>query len=233
MNFSEQPLSSAQSNTPVALMLGSKEEINNGKKFLETMGLPGHHDSQKNWDLALTLSLLLNYTKVDEFVLDAGSGSKAVFARSAKSLGYSRVYACDLQEIVVPNIEKSRQNIEATNYPSSFFSFIACHSVIEHGVSIETFFSEMYRILKPGGIFAVSTDFWPEYEDYSHLFPYGVDNSPMKLYDNNTLNDLFSIASTLGFKVPNRTNFEPPEERPIIWERMKAEYTFVWFCFAK
>jgi SAM-dependent methyltransferase len=45
---------------------------------------------------------------------------------------------------------------------TSRFDLAACISVIEHEVGLEAFFKEAFRILKPGGIFFVTTDYWEE-----------------------------------------------------------------------
>ena len=215
-----------------SLMLHSKLEIELAKNNIKSLGIEGHHDKSKNWDLYLSLMSVESLHKSSR-ILDAGSGSKAVFAKSAISLGYKNVYACDLQEIHVKGVTKSKCDITKTPYSNGFFDAIACLSVIEHGVNLQDFSDEMFRICKPGGKLIVSTDFWPEDEDYSDRFPYGQENSHMKICSNKSIQKFREILVQSGWSLSTYSNFKPVSERPIHWERMNAKYTFLWFTATK
>jgi SAM-dependent methyltransferase len=56
----------------------------------------------------------------------------------------------------------ARRPAEATRFPGSTFAALACVSVIEHGVDKDEFFAEAARLLRPGGVLFVSTDYWPQ-----------------------------------------------------------------------
>ncbi len=51
-------------------------------------------------------------------------------------------------------------DITDTRFADKFFDAAACLSVIEHGVDLTAFFTEMGRILKPNGLLMLSTDYW-------------------------------------------------------------------------
>lgn len=214
------------------MMLDDKAEIEKATSKIQELRIEGHHDKAKNWDLFLSLYSIRKFNKRAK-ILDAGSGSKAVFAKSAHSLGFKNVFACDLQDISVKQIERTKCNLTQTPYKDNFFDAIACLSVIEHGVNLKLFSDEMYRICKPGGELIVSTDFWPIEEDYSDRFPYGHENPPMRLFSNSSMGILFNTLARSGWKVPDYQNFQPTPERPIFWERMNARYTFLWFYVKK
>ena len=210
------------------LQLISMSEIEYSSMRLRSMGLKGHHDKAKNWDLYLSVRNCQSRDKASN-ILDAGSGSKAVFAKSMADLGFRNVFACDLQDIRVQQIQSSKCDIVQTPYEDNFFSAIACLSVVEHGVDLERFAKEMYRICKKGGELMISTDFWPQEEDHSNKYPYGKDMPPMKLFNNKSMQEFFAILRSVGWELPEFTPFSTPISRPIYWERMQASFTFIWF----
>jgi SAM-dependent methyltransferase len=218
--------------TPALRILKSSEEMSRATTQIRELKIQEHHDFQKNWDLLQSISELRKHKK-SIAVLDAGSGTKAVFAKSAAQLGFQKVYACDLQAPSAEKVFTSVQDMTATNYKSEMFNFIASHSVIEHGVDLEKFFKEMYRISKENSTLTISTDFWPEFEDHSKKFPYGKDNAPMMLFNNESIAELLEIAQNSGWTCPTYTPLQDLSERPIHWERMDARYTFIWIKFVK
>lgn len=196
------------------------------------LGLKGHHDPQKNWDLWLSINSCLALPNKSK-LLDAGSGSQAIFANSMAQLGYKNSYASDLKRPKGKKIISSIQDISKTNYESDFFEFIACHSVIEHGVNLYEFIREMYRIAKPGGMLAISTDFWPTREDHSDKFPYGEENPPMMLFNNETIRAFLVTAENIGWKVPRFDEINDLTIRPVYWPRMDSWFTFIWLSLIK
>ena len=154
---------------PQVQVLKDKKQFLEAGIKLQEIGLKGHHDIQKNWDLFLSVESAVAFGKQAR-ILDAGSGSKAVFAKSMSDLGLKNIFACDFQKAEVKGVESSIQDISETNYQNDFFNFIACHSVIEHGVDLSKFLKEMLRVTKKGGALALSTDFWPVEEDHSDKY---------------------------------------------------------------
>lgn len=213
-------------------ILQNVAQMSDASKQIHEMGLPSHHDSQKDWDLLLSLRELSKINKRSK-VLDAGSGSKAVFANSARLLGYKRIFACDLQSSRINGVQSTIQDLTSTTYKNEQFQFIACHSVIEHGIDIEVFLREMFRIASPGAGLCISTDFWPEPEDHSDKYPYGVENPPMKLFNMFSMNDLVAQAKAIGWSVQDFPRNLQLTERPVSWPRMNASYTFIWSFLVK
>jgi SAM-dependent methyltransferase len=222
----------SSSPSPRIEILRAREEYAESTSEIQKIGLSGHHDPQKNWDLWLSINSCRSLSRKAN-LLDAGSGSKAVFANSVSKLGFKNSYACDLQRAKGKRIISSVQDISKTNYPGNFFEFVVCHSVIEHGVSLDNFLREMFRITKDGGMLAVSTDFWPIEEDHSDKYPYGLDQPPMKLFSNKSFAEFLSLASSIGWNVAQFEGIEEFTPRPVEWPRMNSEYTFIWALFTK
>jgi SAM-dependent methyltransferase len=47
-------------------------------------------------------------------------------------------------------------------WPDNHFAAISAISVIEHGVPDDELCSEVSRLLRPGGVFVFTTDYWPQ-----------------------------------------------------------------------
>lgn len=55
-----------------------------------------------------------------------------------------------------------RARAESTGFPAGEFAAVTAMSVIEHKVDTAAFFREAARLLRPGGILFLSTDYWSE-----------------------------------------------------------------------
>src|SRR5207253_2093385 len=95
-------------------------------------------------------------------VLDAGA------ARYSSVLPWLRLYG--LTDLTGNNLEFGADvrrdgvlfrygDITGTDYPAGRFDAVTCMSVIEHGVPLGPFLAESARILKPGGLLVISTDY--------------------------------------------------------------------------
>lgn len=85
--------------------------------------------------------------------------------------GDSAKQICPEAEIIISDLE------EALPYPDNYFDYVYSKSVIEHFYYPEKLVSEIYRILKPGGIVITMTPDWETvyktfYEDCTHRTPF-------------------------------------------------------------
>lgn len=217
--------------------LQTKSEQSAASRLVELLGLESHHDRQKNWDTLKCLVYLLAEVDRDGPILDAGSGAKAVILHWLSALGYRRLYACDVAPaepgvFARHGIQFTKQDLTETCYPDKFFQAVTSISVIEHNVPLKEFVTEMSRILKPGGLLLVSTDYWPEPIDCSGIYPYGEASGEMKLFDKTSISQLIDLAKEASFEFC-QTPFFAAKERAVRWERVDRDYTFFFLALRK
>lgn len=211
--------------------------IDASSRLVASLGLPSHHDRQKDWDSLKVLSYIVNEHEPDTPVLDAGSGARSVILNWLSLLGYRRLAACD-RTPVPPDFYRRRgisfsvQDMSRTSYADGSFGAIASVSVIEHGVDLPAFFREMHRLLRPGGHLLVSTDYWPDPVDTTGIFPYGVEFGEMKIFTRAEAEAFCAVATGIGLTPCAPVDFTAAD-RAVRWERVDRDYTFLFVAFRK
>ncbi|MDF2181397.1 class I SAM-dependent methyltransferase [Neptuniibacter sp. CAU 1671] len=138
-------------------------------KFLRKIGVGtglSLGDFVKSWDVEKTLSFIDENLSKNAKVLDLGAFCSEVPVSLARK-DYVNVYGVDLNDKIdlMPYsnvVEYVVGDFMKLPFESSFFDAVTAISVIEHGYQPERLFSELGRILKPGGFFIASFDYWPE-----------------------------------------------------------------------
>ncbi len=102
-------------------------------------------------------------------------------------------------------------------------------SVIEHGVPLEGYFREMYRVLKPGGLLITSTDYYPTAIDTRGKTAHGA---AIKVFTRAEIEEMLRLAGEIGFESTGEVDLEC-SERPVRWEQFGLEYSFVIFTLRK
>jgi SAM-dependent methyltransferase/uncharacterized membrane protein YbhN (UPF0104 family) len=192
--------------------------------------LPLHWDRPKNWDALGAVSTVLDVVGRDASVLDAGS------ARYSSVLPWLRLYG--LQDLVGNNLEFGADvkrdgvvfrhgDITATDFPDGRFDAVTCMSVIEHGVPVEAFLAESARILRPGGVLVVSTDYDMDPRDVTGYRAYG---QPVRLFSAADIRKLVDTARSHGLTLRGELALEH-SQRPVHWKRTGLDYTFIRLAF--
>jgi SAM-dependent methyltransferase len=190
------------------------------------VGLP-----QKSWDVLRTLQFVEQHVGKAAPILDLGANSSEILLGLCK-MRFSNLTGIDLDPGVtrMPNRESIKYvtgDFTQKMFPEEAFEAITAISVLEHGFSGERVFREISRILKPGGYFIGSTDYWPEKIDTSDVVMYGLD---WTIFSRNELLSLVEEAGKYGLAPVGQLNFEA-SETTVRW--LKRKYTFAWFAFQK
>ena len=110
------------------------------------------------------------------------------------------------------------------------FDAITCMSVIEHGVPLDDYFREMWRLLKPGGLLITSTDYYPTPIDTRGQAAHGM---PIKIFSRPGDRGGARVGEVdRDSSRPDRLDLDC-EEKPIRWEQFGLDYTFVLFTLRK
>jgi SAM-dependent methyltransferase len=224
-------------------ILSNWNEIGKATHFLRSKGLPMHGDPEKNWDMVYICEIADRLKRNCEIV-DFGCGGLYVL-KLLSAMGFSNLYGFDLK---IPKQDRLRQlfrcwrnrtvklpfhlyqrDITNTSFPDARFDFAVSLSVIEHGVNIEKFFSEAYRILKPGSLLLITTDYWDvKVSVNDSVKPFGLSYTVFSQAD---IERIIGVAKRFGFRL-NEDMFIPfCSEKVVEWNMMK--YTFISLLLSK
>lgn len=136
-------------------------------------------DPVKSWDVLRTLEAVVSSIPADLPILDLGSVACPVLP-CLHELGYNDLHGIDLDRRVthMPHAEQIDYRIAdmtATPWPDDTFAAITAVSVIEHGFDGDALLSEVARLLRPGGSFMFSTDYWPQKLSTDGVRLFGLD----------------------------------------------------------
>lgn len=204
------------------------------RSFLRKLGLVrgvAVGDMVKSWDVLTTINFLETHVKKSEPVLDIGSYASEVLVALHK-LGYLDLTAADLN----PDLQKMPYqdvisyeitNFMHTKFSDASFKAITSISVIEHGFDSQSLLKEMSRLLKPGGYFTASVDYWSDKIDTSDTKFFGMD---WKIFSRDEIIAFIDEAADYGLFPVGEMTYEG-KDRPI--DCAGKQYTFAWFALEK
>jgi SAM-dependent methyltransferase len=189
-------------------------------------------DKIKSWDVYETTQFIRNNVDRSGTVLDIGAYACEVLPILHR-VGYENLLGLDLN----PSIKNMPYNqsikYEAADFMTAPFEDACCDavtaiSVIEHGYNSTSLFGEVSRLLKVGGYFIASFDYWP--------IKINTDNTPLfgmswTIFAKNEVMDMVQKAGEFGLKPLTEIVFEEVMDAPILFEGRK--YTFAWIVLQK
>jgi SAM-dependent methyltransferase len=123
-------------------------------------------DFVKSWDVFATVDFLEKHVDRAAPILDIGSYASEIVVALHKG-GFRNLTGLDLNPKLrnMPFNEEIRYEIGDfmnTPFEDNTFDAITSISVIEHGFDGPRLLKEIARLLRPGGFFIASFDYWPE-----------------------------------------------------------------------
>lgn len=208
----------------------NNEQIALCRNILADAGLPRHADTPKNWDNLISIYECLTHCKNTDPVLDVGATSESAFLPGLYRCGYTNLVSLNLsqkEDEMINGVLFRNGDITQTDYKDEYFGFVACLSVIEHGIDQDLFFKEVYRITKPGARVCISTDYWSGPVDTKGKTMFDTD---MVIFSPIEIEKMISTAEKHGFK--NIARFDPRTQNAVI-HNMDVNYTFAMLVFEK
>lgn len=180
----------------------------------------------KSWDVLSTVEFLESHVQRDEPILDIGCYASEVIVVLHK-LGYSSLSGVDLNSDLrkMPYQDSIRYEISDfmhTKFEDASFRAITSISVIEHGFDGQSLLKEVSRLLKPGGYFIASFDYWPEKIDTTGIKLFGMD---WKIFSKDEILDFINDAAGYGL-FPVGEMMYGGKDKPVDYGG--KQYTFAW-----
>jgi len=231
-------------------VLQSEQQIRQGRRILRRRGLsfmppawrtwlsryrptPGIRvgDDLKSWDVLKTAEFIEQHVAKDDPVLDIGAYASEIAPILAR-MGYRKVSALDLNPDLpkmplADRIDYRIGNFLQAPYANGNFAAVTAISVIEHGFDGEKLSAEMSRLLKPGGFFVASFDYWPE-----KIATNGQDIFGMSwtIFSRPDVENFIATAGMKGLQPVGAMNFGATGKPISCFDR---DYTFAWMVLQK
>lgn len=188
-------------------------------------------DMVKSWDVLATAHFLEEHVGKSEPILDIGCYASEVLVALHK-LGYSRLTGVDLnphlQQMPYPeSIRYEVADFMHTNFDNASFRAITSISVIEHGFQGQALFKEMSRLLKPGGCFIASFDYWPEKIDTTGVKFFDMD---WLIFSKEDVATFVEQAASYGLRPVGEMRYDAKDKAINCGGK---QYTFAWMALQK
>lgn len=190
------------------------------------LDLPLCEDLAKNWDGLAALGSILRRIPKSGNILDAGAEMYSVILPWLASYGYKNLVGINLSfssTVRRGNIVYEHGDITSTRFEDGYFDAITCLSVVEHGVNLQAYFEETFRILKPGGILITSTDYYQTAIDNRGQVAFGV---PIHIFNEKEIVSALETAREAGFELTSQLDLST-EEKVVTWDEYGLTYTFI------
>ena len=188
-------------------------------------------EQAKSWDVLRSTQFIEKNLEKNAAILDIGCFCSEILP-SLNNLGFSNMTGVDLNPDIsampyAEVINYSQQNFLHTNFADASFDAITSISVIEHGFDAPSLLAEMSRLLKPGGVFIASFDYWPEKIDTGDKTFFDMS---WLIFSRDEVNDFIDQALEYGLKPAGKIQGSA-RERAISCEGFN--YTFGWLVLEK
>lgn len=185
----------------------------------------------KSWDILLTADLIQGRLPVTAPILDIGACFSEILCVLHR-MKYTALAGIDLNPEVVrmPYAKRIRYevgNFMHTPFADKSFAAITAISVIEHGFQSGALLKEITRLLRPGGYFIASVDYWPKKIDTSG---HDMFNTDWRIFSSEEVLAFIDEAKGYGLSPCGPVDLGAAEA---LVETAGKSYTFAWLALQK
>lgn len=201
------------------------------KRFGITTPNPVVGDFIKSWDVLRSIELIEKLQAPQGAVLDMGAFCSETLP-ALRRLGFRNLTGIDFNPQIgkmphADEIHYLQGDFLASGLPDSSINAAVAISAIEHGYDAKRLFSEVSRLLKPGGVFAASFDYWPDKISTAGIELFGLD---WRIFSRDEVLELIDRAHDHGLVPVGELNLDASES-PIHFAGKR--YTFGWLALSK
>lgn len=224
-------------------VLQNWQELGEATLALQSQGLPIHSTAQKNWDHFLLHNLITSKDKHVQ-IIDLGCG-EAHTLKFLHALGFKNIHGLDFkiswkvrsmqfirawrQKTLKAPFHLRVGDITRTPFHNESYDLAVSISTIEHGVDIEAFLKEASRILKPGGLLFLTTDYWEEkVQANNSANAFGL---AWRVFSRDDIELLISLARRCGLVLFQDAVIPACSDKTVFWQ--DSNYTFISLLFRK
>ena len=188
-------------------------------------------DEIKSWDVLTTAQFIEKNLRKESSILDIGAYASEILCILHR-IGYTNLTGVDLNPNLkrMPYTDSVRYVISDfthTPFENGSFDAITSTSVIEHGFNSKALLSEITRLLRSGGYFIASFDYWPAKIDTTGIPFFGMD---WKIFSEEEVLSFIDEAQSYQL-IPCGGVDLSAQEAPI--ECAGKKYTFAWLALRK
>jgi len=188
-------------------------------------------DQVKSWDVLKTVDFIEKNVSRTASILDLGAFASELPCILHR-LNYSNVVGVDLNPNIrnMPYANSVRYEVADfmhTPFANESFDIITAISVIEHGYNAQGLLRELSRLLRPGGYFVASFDYWPEKVRSDGIMIFGMD---WRIFSQQEVLSFVQEAREYGLILPGKLDLDGAERAISCAGR---DYTFAWLVLRK